>query len=341
MTISLVKPAGWAFGEILTSAQVEQLDANAASAVDGVGGGTYAPSGIIIIGGAGLRVTSTFQVTGTFSLTGDAVIGNSDTDTLSVVATPTFEALTTFNAGIVVAADGAEIHGSSSFGSNLTVAGDFTAGNSSSDAFQCNATATFERPTLFKLGLTVDADGIAVHGSSTFFSGLTVAGSTTLGNSTDDTLAVAGPATFASDLGVNGTTSLNGNTNIGSGSGDDADVLARMKLHQALEYTFNGRIPCRPVLGGNASATYGVADCNLIDVPSGVLSADRTYTISAVEAVNGDEMHVSSREQTHTVHIQPSGGSTLSLNATSALEPSWVRFVYISGSWRAVEYYLP
>lgn len=41
MTITRVKPLGWAFGELLTAAQMNQLDIDHANAMDGAAGGTY------------------------------------------------------------------------------------------------------------------------------------------------------------------------------------------------------------------------------------------------------------------------------------------------------------
>lgn len=51
-----VKPANWAFGEILTSAQMNTLDTNVTRGIDGVGGGDSSPSTIIGIKGSGLSV---------------------------------------------------------------------------------------------------------------------------------------------------------------------------------------------------------------------------------------------------------------------------------------------
>lgn len=50
------KPSGWAFGEILTSAQMNIVDQNAANDIDGVNGGDYTPSAPVRIKGKGLSV---------------------------------------------------------------------------------------------------------------------------------------------------------------------------------------------------------------------------------------------------------------------------------------------
>ncbi len=57
MTLTNPKPLGWAYGEILTSAQMNSVGSQIPYAIDGNAGGTYAPSDPIIIGGDGLSVT--------------------------------------------------------------------------------------------------------------------------------------------------------------------------------------------------------------------------------------------------------------------------------------------
>ena len=57
MTFSRVKPAGFAVNERLTSAQLNALDVNQSNAIDGSSGGTYAPTAVITIAGAGINPT--------------------------------------------------------------------------------------------------------------------------------------------------------------------------------------------------------------------------------------------------------------------------------------------
>ena len=59
------QPLNWGFLEKLTSAQMNTTDAQWPSAVDGTGGGTYAPSTQIILGGSGLKTTGVFVADGT------------------------------------------------------------------------------------------------------------------------------------------------------------------------------------------------------------------------------------------------------------------------------------
>lgn len=57
MTLTNPKPLGWAYGERLTSAQMNSIGSQLPYAVDGNAGGTYAPSAPIIIGGSGVTLT--------------------------------------------------------------------------------------------------------------------------------------------------------------------------------------------------------------------------------------------------------------------------------------------
>lgn len=56
MTLTNPKPLGWAYGEILTSAQANSIGTQLPYALDGNGGGTYEPSAPIIVGGSGLQI---------------------------------------------------------------------------------------------------------------------------------------------------------------------------------------------------------------------------------------------------------------------------------------------
>lgn len=64
MAFSRIVPAGWAFGQLLTSTQMNLLDTDHANAVDGVGGGSYTPAVPIVIDGAGIRTNVPFLALG-------------------------------------------------------------------------------------------------------------------------------------------------------------------------------------------------------------------------------------------------------------------------------------
>ena len=107
MSFSRAKPAGWAFGEILTSAQQNQIDTNQANAVDGVDGGTYNLSAPLSI----LGDTVTF----------DTVVV---TDFLSVPAATVGTLLTAADASIT---DDLAVGDDATIGGDLGVTGAITA----------------------------------------------------------------------------------------------------------------------------------------------------------------------------------------------------------------------
>lgn len=83
MTIPRVKPAGWGFGEQLTSAQCTELDEHIVRAVDGQDGGAFNPTAPITIGGSGVTLNSpdnilggTLTVDGDIQLDGVLEVGN-------------------------------------------------------------------------------------------------------------------------------------------------------------------------------------------------------------------------------------------------------------------------
>jgi hypothetical protein len=196
--ISLTKPSGWAFGELLTSAQMEALDASQAQAIDGVGGGTYTPSTKITINGQGLQVNS-LTVTGTLSLLGNTTVGNSNTDLFRVNATSIFSAPVTLNDTLVA-------NSTSDFFANVTVhtggflevGGSASLGNDETKTLTIGATTTLNAPlTAFE---SADFWGdVVVHSAHAF----TAAGDVTLGNDSSKTLNIG--AALASVLSYTGT----------------------------------------------------------------------------------------------------------------------------------------
>ena len=177
MTLSLIKPSGWAFGEILTSDQMEALDASQARAIDGTGGGTYAPSAAIVINGAGLQVNN-LTVTGALTLNGNTTIGNSSLDALTVVATSTFAAAVTLNDALT-ANDTADFFGNVNVhtGASFRVRSNSRFGDTAADTFDVYATATFNGPVTF-------ADPVEVGGP------FQTNNDATLGSSSNDELSI-------------------------------------------------------------------------------------------------------------------------------------------------------
>ena len=58
MTLVNPKPLGWAFGELLTSAQMNSFGTQIIRALDGTGGGSYTLASPLIIGGSSVQITN-------------------------------------------------------------------------------------------------------------------------------------------------------------------------------------------------------------------------------------------------------------------------------------------
>lgn len=154
MTLAVIQPGGFAFGERLPSSWANAIDANQSNAVDGVGGGTYAPSSAIIIGGAGLQI-------GTLTVSGNSTIGSDGSDTLTVNAESNF--VGDMAADVVVIADltaaALLVSGNCHIGNSdadtctvtavLLINDDCTIGTSPSDTLTINATTTFTGSLIF------------------------------------------------------------------------------------------------------------------------------------------------------------------------------------------------
>jgi hypothetical protein len=170
MTFSRVKALGWAMFEVLTSAQMNALDIDHANAVDGAAGGSYAPGAQIVVGGAGLRVTGTFEAHGS-----SIVLGDSGLDGLLINAEADFQ-------------NGFQVGGAGNATFNRDVI--------------CNENVT--------LGLTaadfVTVKGIGVFQQDCDFAGNTTfntasfSGGVTLGNAAGDNIVVSG--TFTANEGA-------------------------------------------------------------------------------------------------------------------------------------------
>lgn len=152
-----IKAGGWAFGEILTSFQMNQLNTDFPFAINGRDGGTYNPTAAIIIGGAGIQVTGVFQAIGAASFSSPITVGDDST----------FNGLATFNAGIdattgvfaglVNMTAGGQVEGGFAVSGGATVSGGFTSNNRAtfSDRVLANAGTRRRIQNLGTLGASV------------------------------------------------------------------------------------------------------------------------------------------------------------------------------------------
>lgn len=141
MTFARVRqPGGWTMGSAIDPSEMEAFDDHQSNAIDGRHGGAYAPDVQLEIGGAGLKVSTSFQCVGGAS--------SAQIESLSVTNIGLFENLTV-NDGL------------------LTVA-------ASADAV-FNGTSTFNGTATFKDGLHVDV-GTALFDEALTVGGLATLG---------------------------------------------------------------------------------------------------------------------------------------------------------------------
>jgi hypothetical protein len=286
---------GFAFGERLPSSVMNDVTLDLSNAVDGVGGGTYAPSNPIVIGGDGLSCTGPLTSTGTVSFTGSSItLGNSSTDQLNINAEVTFHQDIEFNNDVQLGTDSAD---------NITVGGNLT----------CERLAEFDA-------------GFNASANSTIGADLDVTGG----------LDVDGAAEFNDDVDIDGNLAIDGNTTLGSNDDDSLTVNAR--LASRLRFTGSGRVGERITVLDDANQTIGVADGNVLIVPS--ISGNRIYTLSSSNAVNGYEFmraffFAPSSPRNYTVSFRRSSGVNLVTLDSDDIFPS-LYFVYFDNNWHLV-----
>jgi hypothetical protein len=130
MTLSNPKPLGWAFGEILTSAQMNSFGTQIIRALDGTGGGAYTLAAPLSIDGDTVEL-ETCSVTDELNCSGDAE----------------------FTGSYVLCTGDVTISGI------LTATGNVSLGNSGSDTLNVNAVATFQRDATFQGNVTLGNAG--------------------------------------------------------------------------------------------------------------------------------------------------------------------------------------
>lgn len=95
-----------------------------------------------------------------------------------------------------------------------------------------------------------------------------------------------------------------------------------------------GRIVQAPFVGPNANTTFLPSGANRSVVLTSSITADRTYTLSHTDAVDGDTiLFYSDGTFTHTVTIKDGVTTIGGIGAAAATGASWAEFVYRSGGW--------
>lgn len=167
MSFPLIKAGGWAFGEILTSAQMNALDADHANAIDGLNGGLYPLMAPIHLTTLAFRsdILEATQLT----VDGNAIVGasgtggldvassvNVGTDGIGVLSAPRVSGPVALDNTLTVAGilTAASLHTTGS----ATVDGDATLGNSNADTLTVNATSLFDSDATFTATATFNGN---------------------------------------------------------------------------------------------------------------------------------------------------------------------------------------
>lgn len=304
MSFTRVKPSNWGVGEKLTSSQVNTADARWPSVIDGGAGGTYAPSGLISVGGSGFRVTTVLSVTGTGSvnLYSGAVVVDSTSATFQGIQVD-FGTLSTviFENGFNVVTGDATV----TAGDFTVVAGDLevTAGSltvGGTANLNGNAIVT---GSMSLLGSTTAA---AVACSSLLVASVITLDATHLTTTSAVTAAFAGPVTLSN------TTTLTG----------------------IIQQSGAGRMRGRAsVTLANTDATISVATSDTFYTPA--ITADRAYTLTSAGAADGDRVVINAQAATaHAAQIVDDGAAPLAGLQNGGGNLVIVEFEFVSGAWR-------
>jgi hypothetical protein len=241
---------------------------------------------------------TTIHTAGLFLAAGNSQLGNDSTKTLDVEATSTFNGPASFN-GTTDFFAAVTTHA----GATTTLFGNVQLGLNATKTLDVEATATFNAPAQFNQQADFYGSDVILHTSTA--------------------------------LTVNGYANFNGGMALGDATGDTIDVPGKMNLHNALQYSFNGRVPLRTVLGPDSDHTYAVSDANAVHVTA--LSAARQYVISDSGAQDGDFFDFSldgSVANGQTLDIRTPSGFLCTILAPTSNAPAACRVVRIGGVWR-------
>lgn len=284
----------------------EHIEASTFAAVNGDGGGTWAPSSVITIGGAGLTarlVGSNYVDGGSLTLSnGGALIGNVDSfvslsggsifnsgsiTSVNNGAFWTFKggSTTTFEAGSIVHVDG-------------------------TTSFRAGSRTFFYDSVVFAPGCNAQFDDAA-----SFFDDVNISGGTA---NLSCPLNVTGPAAFSGVVTVSSDLILSG----------------------------AGAIVERVAIGTAANTTFSASTTDLVFVPSGVADSFGTtvYTIDHVGAIQGKKMRFCLEFGTNIGFeaILTDNGSAVSpyilKNDSGSGCYLTMDVVYVSGAWRLAAY---
>ncbi|HTJ17842.1 MAG TPA: hypothetical protein VL494_13775 [Steroidobacteraceae bacterium] len=182
MTLTNPKPLGWAFGEILTSTQINSVASQLTHALDGAGGGSYTLSAPLTIGGDTVTISDTLVAP---TISGNTAFAN-DVDIAGSLSVPLVSSAIQFDDDATFAgtnpvsfSNGMTVSGTPTFNGYAQLNGGADLGNAASDPVALKGTLT---PTsgghIQKTGIVVSTAAASVdinsfqhvkvtHGSST------------------------------------------------------------------------------------------------------------------------------------------------------------------------------
>ena len=305
-------PESAANSQILQSLQTIFLDAK--------NGGTYAPTTEIDIAGKGLKVGD-FEARAEFIYDGAVLQGAASVDTLD------YELFD--NAAITyVRADGAASAGPHViYDGNNALEVEFR--NGAKLSFAADPSNILAMSGLMAVDGEVEIENggalnVELGGLAHLEAGATLsadAGATV-------SLAAAVSMTGVVTLGHNvNYTSATARTCIFSNYDVTFNADASIDVRCVMAFTGAGHPRYRRITGADADTTYGINNADLVYVPSGVLTADRIYTLSTTGAGDGDRITFVNRDSSNQITV-----SSFPMKNASGFRTE-VTFVFDGSSW--------
>ncbi len=304
--LAYTRPLGvWNIG-VIRAAELADLDAKTVKAPNFDGGGTYAPSSVITVGGSGMTIrmvgTSTvvdlisFQSGAGLQLQSGAVAGfygasiYSSSSTTSVSNGGTW----TFNAGSILNVDG-----------HATFTGPFSAVGITVSSIQVSDSLYTAPGSVANLNGTLHvAQGATFSDVATFNSDVNVAGGTNMRAAFTDDLTVGGPM----------------------------EVGGIAQFDQPVVFDGVGRVRRRAaILSGSGSGTISATVAT--NYLAQGLTGNLTVQIDDSGTDDGDEIYVFNPDPTHIVFIRNPGGTTLGGVVSAVNNFESMTFQRIGGSW--------
>lgn len=289
----------WVDGDVLQASEMELFDAQLSKAINGDEGGVYTPSATIEIGGShGLKMTGSFWSTGAFRVDGLADLRGG----LTVVG------------GDATFAQDISCQGDISGDGNLAIAGTTTLhGTTINGSLSISADLHVQGTTQLDGDVTGNADFFiervfihcAAEGGFVF--------------------KANGAAKVVGNAEIGGTCTITGATQIGG------VVTLTNNLSVQGVFSGKGRFRRRVRVMGDAGETVSVSDYDLVVMPIGTMTGDRTLNISTAGAVEGDVLRVVTQDSTFTLTVDWVDFNTgIKIAATSQ---RWLELTFVGTIW--------